>query len=135
MAGYNDEFGNKVLVSPSRTSIFGRIIKMIDKSLKPYINIFKRDITEREIEDNPERFSPNVLLRPLYQETILPNLAYIGGAAEIAYWLQLKKTFDSNNIIFPILVPRNSVLWINNIISNKLSPKEIESASNKTCFK
>ncbi len=62
-----------------------------------------------EIEHFPERFSPNVILRPLYQETILPNLAYIGGPAALVYWLQLKGIFDLHQIPFPILFPRNFV--------------------------
>ncbi len=65
-----------------------------------------------EIETRPERFSPNVIMRPLYQETILPNLAYIGGGSEIAYWLSLKSTFDFFQIPFPILFLRNSALLI-----------------------
>ena len=60
-----------------------------------------------EIRLYPERFSPNVILRPLYQECILPNLAYIGGPAELVYWLQLKGVFDLHQVPFPILVPRN----------------------------
>ena len=63
-----------------------------------------------ELENNPEKFSPNVLLRPLYQEIILPNLCYIGGGGELAYWLQLKSNFEANKISFPILLLRNSVL-------------------------
>ena len=66
-----------------------------------------------ELEEFPERFSPNVLLRPLYQEVILPNIAYIGGNAEISYWLQLKNYFHSQNVQFPILIPRNSVIVLN----------------------
>jgi len=70
--------------------------------------------SESEIIDllhkNPEKFSPNVILRPLYEEVILPNLCYIGGGGEIAYWLQLKSNFYANNITFPILLVRNSVL-------------------------
>jgi len=69
-------------------------------------------ILEEEIENNPEIFSPNVLIRPLFQELILPNLAYIGGAAEVAYWMQLKSVFKELNIVFPILVLRNSVMWV-----------------------
>ena len=64
----------------------------------------------KEIDLNPEKFSPNVLLRPLYQEMILPNLAYIGGGAELSYWMQLKTAFESEYIPFPILVLRNSVM-------------------------
>ncbi len=63
-----------------------------------------------ELEKYPEKFSPNVILRPLYQEVILPNLCYIGGGGEIAYWLQLKSYFDASKITFPILLLRNSVL-------------------------
>tara|TARA_B100000963_G_scaffold130902_1_gene114174 strand:+ start:1 stop:807 length:807 start_codon:yes stop_codon:yes gene_type:complete len=62
------------------------------------------------IDANPTKFSPNVLLRPLYQEMILPNLAYIGGGAELSYWMQLKTAFESEHIPFPILVLRNSVI-------------------------
>ncbi len=65
-----------------------------------------------ELETHPERFSPNVALRPMYQEKILPNLAYIGGGGEIAYWFQLKEMFDSNKISFPLLILRNSALIV-----------------------
>ena len=74
--------------------------------------LIKGEITEKEIENNSVSFSPNVLLRPLYQETILPNIAYIGGGAEIAYWMQLKNAFQQENIPFPILMLRNSVLFM-----------------------
>jgi bacillithiol biosynthesis cysteine-adding enzyme BshC len=62
------------------------------------------------LETNPEKFSPNVILRPLYQEVVLPNLCYIGGGGEIAYWLQLKANFEANQITFPLLLVRNSVV-------------------------
>ncbi len=63
-----------------------------------------------EVDNHPEKFSPNVLLRPLYQEVILPNLCYIGGGGELAYWLELKSFFQSQHVTFPILLLRNSVL-------------------------
>ena len=62
------------------------------------------------VATNPEKFSPNVILRPLYQEVILPNLCYIGGGGELAYWLELKEVFSLHNIPFPMLLLRNSVL-------------------------
>lgn len=65
-------------------------------------------------------FSPNVLMRPLYQECILPNLAYIGGGAELAYWLQLKDVFTHVGIPFPIVMLRNSALWIDTKTSRLL---------------
>ena len=64
----------------------------------------------KEVSDFPERFSPNVIMRPLYQEVILPNLCYIGGGGELAYWFQLKAYFESVKVPFPILLLRNSVL-------------------------
>ncbi len=61
-----------------------------------------------EVASNPERFSPNVILRPVYQECILPNIAYIGGGAELAYWLLLKPVFDHYDLPYPTLIPRVS---------------------------
>ncbi|WP_259015023.1 bacillithiol biosynthesis cysteine-adding enzyme BshC [Emticicia fluvialis] len=72
------------------------------------------------IETNPERFSPNVVLRPLYQETILPNLAYIGGPSEVPYWLQLKGVFDHYQESFPLLMPRNFALVVNEASRKKI---------------
>lgn len=70
--------------------------------------------TENEIlkhlDEYPERFSPNVIMRPLYQEVILPNLCYIGGGGEMIYWLQLKSNFEAQQVTFPMLLLRNSVL-------------------------
>jgi bacillithiol biosynthesis cysteine-adding enzyme BshC len=78
------------------------------------VNNTKIQFTEsqilEELNNHPEKFSPNVILRPLYQEVILPNLAYIGGGGELAYWLELKSNFEKNKITFPILVLRNSVV-------------------------
>jgi bacillithiol biosynthesis cysteine-adding enzyme BshC len=72
------------------------------------------------IEQHPERFSPNVVMRPLYQEHILPNLGYIGGPGELAYWLQLKAMFAHYQTPFPILMPRNFATYINKTHSKRL---------------
>jgi len=78
------------------------------------VNNTKIEFSETEIlelaENHPEKFSPNVIMRPLYQEVILPNLCYIGGGGEIGYWLELKSFFDAVNVTFPVLLLRNSVL-------------------------
>ncbi|RBN50884.1 bacillithiol biosynthesis cysteine-adding enzyme BshC [Flavobacterium psychrolimnae] len=78
------------------------------------VNHTKIEFSETEIltllENHPEKFSPNVIMRPLYQEVILPNLCYIGGGGEIAYWLELKSFFAAAKVTFPILLLRNSVL-------------------------
>ncbi len=65
-----------------------------------------------EINNTPENFSPNVVIRPMYQELILPNLAYIGGTNEITYWLELKSAFEAGSVFFPQLIIRDSALWI-----------------------
>ncbi|WGH75527.1 bacillithiol biosynthesis cysteine-adding enzyme BshC [Tenacibaculum tangerinum] len=79
--------------------------------------------TKEEILDHlhskPECFSPNVIMRPLYQEVILPNLCYIGGGGELAYWLELKGYFDKVAVPFPILLLRNSA----QILSEKQQKK------------
>lgn len=77
------------------------------------------------IETSPEKFSPNVVMRPVYQEWILPNLAYVGGPAEVAYWLQLKSVFEHFEVSFPILMPRNFALLVNKPNVKKLSKLDI----------
>jgi bacillithiol biosynthesis cysteine-adding enzyme BshC len=73
---------------------------------------FTAEELSTEIKNFPERFSPNVVMRPMYQEYILPNIAYIGGGAEVAYWMQLKGNFDYYKVDFPVLLLRNSALLI-----------------------
>jgi bacillithiol biosynthesis cysteine-adding enzyme BshC len=82
-----------------------------------------------ELNNYPERFSPNVVLRPVYQQKILPNLAYIGGPAEVAYWLEYKEMFDSNKVFYPVLMLRNSVLWIDDNNLSKIEKLNHEIAS------
>ncbi len=73
-----------------------------------------------ELNDHPERFSPNVILRGLYQETILPNIAFIGGGGETSYWLELKELFHHYKVPYPVLVVRNSFLIVENKWEEKI---------------
>ena len=73
------------------------------------------------VNATPEMFSPNVILRPLYQEALLPNIAYIGGPAEIIYWLQLKDLFEYHQLPFPLLVPRNFAMYISKPVAQKIA--------------
>lgn len=82
--------------------------------------VFTEQELKNEITANPEKFSPNVILRPLYQEVILPNLSYIGGPGEIAYWLQLKGVFKNNHISFPVLTLRNFIMLVKEQHKNQL---------------
>lgn len=88
------------------------------------LNWSKSEI-EKMLLEYPERFSPNVIIRPLYQEVILPNLCYIGGGGELAYWLQLKSNFEAQNVVFPMLLLRNSVLLLSEKQSEKLQKLDV----------
>ena len=113
-----DKYG-KVQVNPRELNLFylsetrnriefdGQKYNIVDKNIQ-----FTEEEILNELENYPEKFSPNALMRPVYQETVLPNLAYIGGNAEIMYWLELKDYFSTINIPFPILIPRNSMLFL-----------------------
>lgn len=122
------EKGYKAQVYPRAINLFymagdlrKRIVKEggIYKILDTELHFTEKEIL-KELDSNPQNFSPNVILRPLYQEIILPNIAYFGGPAEIAYWLQLKDMFDHFKVPFPILLPRSFALIINKGIYKKL---------------
>ena len=74
---------------------------------------FTEEEIVKELHANPERFSPNVILRGVYQETILPGLAFIGGGGELAYWMELKNVFNEVKVHYPILQLRNSFMFMN----------------------
>lgn len=81
---------------------------------------FNQSEMKNIIAAEPEKISPNVVLRPVYQQLILPNIAYVGGPGELAYWLQYKKLFDALNVLFPILIPRNFITVIDAGTKNKI---------------
>ena len=74
---------------------------------------FTEEEIVKELHTNPERFSPNVILRGVYQETILPGVAFIGGGGELAYWMELKNVFNEVKVHYPILQLRNSFMFMN----------------------
>ncbi len=86
---------------------------------------FSKDEMIQEIENHPERFSPNVIMRPIFQESILPNLAYVGGGGELAYWMERQPQFDHFGINFPMLVRRNSALWVNKSMKKKIDKLDL----------
>ena len=101
--------------SRNRIEKIGDDYHIVDTDLK-----FTQEELLTQLKDFPERFSPNAVLRPAYQETILPNIIYIGGNAEVMYWLELKKFFEKAKIDFPILVPRNSFVFLTEKILGKI---------------
>ncbi len=95
--------------------------QVVDSALK-----FSDAEVEKMILDEPEKFSPNVVLRPLYQEIILPNLAYCGGPAELVYWLQLKGVFEKFETPFPILLPRSFAMVMDEPTLKKFEKSKLE---------
>lgn len=78
-----------------------------------------------EVAQYPERFSPNVILRPLYQEMLLPNLAFVGGGGELAYWIELTEVFKAYDIPFPLLMRRHSGLLTEDAIFSKMNKLDL----------
>lgn len=118
----------KVQANPRAINLFylkddlrGRIEKVGDKFLVHDSGlVFDEKQMRQELQQYPERFSPNVILRGLLQETILPNIAFIGGGGETAYWLELKSLFAHYGVDFPVLVLRNSFLLVERPWKEKL---------------
>lgn len=130
--------GYKTQIFPREINFFymepGRRERLVKKDGLFHTYDGKNQWTDAEMESfletHPEKFSPNVVMRPLYQEAILPNLAYLGGPAEVAYWFQLKKVFDHYKVPFPFLLPRNFAMIIPRHVQRKidklgLKPKEL----------
>ena len=92
----------------------GSDYKVVDTPIR-----FTREELASLIKTQPEKFSPNVILRPLYQEMVLPNLAYVGGPAEVIYWLQLKEVFENHKVPFPMLMPRNFAMVMDHEVVRK----------------
>lgn len=89
---------------------------------------FTKDELEMELQTNPERISPNVILRPVFQEMILPNIAFIGGGGELAYWLELKKVFEAAAVSFPVLILRNSFTFVDKKTAALIKSLRLEEA-------
>lgn len=121
--------GYKLQANPREINLFylkdnirERIVKQNSKfKIQNSTLSFTEEEIKKELTAHPERFSPNVILRGIFQETILPNIAYIGGGGEIGYWLQLKELFEHYKIPFPILLLRNSFLIVEKKWQEKIS--------------
>ena len=112
------------------SNIRERIEKQHDRYqvLNTEISFSKKEL-ENIIDTSPEKLSPNVVLRPLYQQKILPNIAYVGGPGELAYWLEYKKLFETYSITCPILMPRHFVMIIDKGTQNKIKKLNLETES------
>jgi len=103
-----------------------RIIFEENKFVIPQVGEFDLNGIIELLKKDPTKFSPNVILRPVYQELILPNLVYVGGGGEISYWLQLKGVFDSLGLTYPLIQLRNSVMWIDENMGKKLDKYDLK---------
>ncbi|MDO4763703.1 MAG: bacillithiol biosynthesis cysteine-adding enzyme BshC [Flavobacteriaceae bacterium] len=113
----------KVQVNPREINLFylSETRDRIEKEGNQYKIVDKNWVlSEEKILEKMENISPNAVMRPIYQEKILPNIAYIGGNAEIMYWLELKDYFRKMQVSFPLLVPRNSLLFLTEKIGDKI---------------
>jgi bacillithiol biosynthesis cysteine-adding enzyme BshC len=129
-----ENLGYKPQANPRAINLFyldenirERIVRNSDdvfEVLNTSIKFSKAAILEL-IKTNPEKFSPNVFLRPLYQETVLPNLAYVGGSGELSYWLEQKNIFDFFKVPFPILMQRNSFLLVDAATQKKMQKLQL----------
>lgn len=98
-------------------------------SIEPVENEFRlrrkrKSYTQEQLlevlENEPDKFSPNVLLRPICQDYLLPTAFYIAGPSEIAYFAQLKPLYELYNIVEPIIYPRSSLTILENSIAGSL---------------
>jgi bacillithiol biosynthesis cysteine-adding enzyme BshC len=120
--------GYKIQANPREINLFyladgvrERIIKKgAQFKVKGSELVFSEKELLNELKEHPERFSPNVILRGIFQETILPNVAFIGGGGEIAYWLQYGGIFGHYKVPFPVLVLRNSFLIVEKAWQEKI---------------
>lgn len=109
-------FGMQADVTPDCANLFyihqgSRLLlhkengKFIDR--RGYVSFTKEQLLE-EVRQHPERFSNNVLTRPLMQDSLMPVLSTVLGHAEIAYWALTKDAFHRLGLRMPILQPRMS---------------------------
>ena len=128
-----EALGYKVQVNPREINLFyldqGLRERIIEDDGEYFVNDtdikWSREELLKVLDKEPEKFSPNVMMRPLYQEVILPNLCYIGGGGELAYWFELRQYFEEEKVPFPILLLRNSALLQSEKQQKKLQKLQI----------
>ncbi len=95
-----------------------------------YLKNIRQRYTKEELlsiaTNTPELLSPNVITRPLCQDTLLPTIAYVGGPAEIAYFAQLKPVYEYFNVTMPIIYPRASVTLVEEKVQKVLEKYSLE---------
>ena len=77
------------------------------------------------LQQYPERFSNNVVTRPLMQEWLFPTLAFIAGPGEIAYWGELKQAFELFENCMPPIVPRVNITFLDSAVERDAERPEL----------
>lgn len=103
--------GNRYSIEPLPDKIFGLKNSRQKFSANDFFDI---------LYSKPENFSPNVILRPICQDFLLPTVAYVGGPSEVAYFAQFKKVYNFFNIEMPVIFPRTNITIIENRVNNYL---------------
>lgn len=124
-----EKLGYKLQISPREVNFFYcnkglRERILVHEETYRVINsdiIWTKESLLKELDQHPERFSPNVVMRPLYQEYILPNIAYLGGPAEVVYWFQLTPVFAFYQVDYPSVMPRNFSLILPKAVAMKVN--------------
>ena len=97
-----------------------------DYSLKGTRQFFSKEELNGIAENSPELISPNVVLRPICQDAILPTIAYVGGPSEVAYFAQLKPVYEYFDVRMPVVYPRASVTIMEEKVKNILEKFQVE---------
>ena len=122
-----NKLGLKTQVNPREINLFylsphkrERIIKNDEHTFSVGSLSFSKAELINKLKENPQDFSPNVILRPVYQEFLLPNVCYVGGVGELNYWLQLKGVFDKAKVVFPLIQARSSMFYLDRALLDKI---------------
>ena len=122
-----NELGLKTQVNPREINLFylsPNSRERIQKKGEDYLigeHTYTFAQLKNKLTESPADFSPNVILRPVYQEFILPNICYVGGLGELNYWLQLKGVFEKANVVYPLIQARSSLIYIDHALANKIA--------------
>ncbi len=130
----NAGYKNQVNIQKDRAYLFvnyndGPRMSLIRQNGMFYIRELDKQFSVEQLltllDENPHWFSSTVLTRPLWQSWLLPVVSYVAGAAEIAYWGQLRDGFNHLDLIMPQVQPRHSVTLIEPKIERLISKYNI----------
>ncbi len=125
--------GYEPQVKPKSINLFYNL-KNCRYAIEPADNMFslknsRKKLLKEELFDDlykyPENFSPNVILRPICQDFLIPTAIYVAGPSEVSYFAQLKGVYNFFNITMPVIYPRSSLTLIDNKIRSLLTKYEL----------